>query len=119
LLYCKFGTYKKVDLLLQAHAELLKRDPNLRLVIAGSDSPNAKGYLADAQKRFADLPNVSFWGYVAEEDVPKVFSDSTVVAFPYESTTGSSGVLHQAGQFGRAAVMQCGELNGSSFRSLV
>lgn len=101
----KFGTYKKVDLLLQAHAQLLKRDPTVRLVIAGSDSPNAKGYLADAQKRYADLPNVTFFGYVAEEDVPKVFSDATVVAFPYESTTGSSGVLHQAGQFGRAAVM--------------
>jgi glycosyltransferase involved in cell wall biosynthesis len=28
-----------------------------------------------------------------------------VVAFPYTSTTGSSGVLHQAGEYGRAAVL--------------
>ncbi len=101
----KFGTYKKVDVLLKAHTELLKRIPTVRLVIAGSDSPNAKGYLADAQQRYAHLPNIHFTGYVAEEDVPKIFTDSTVVAFPYESTTGSSGVLHQAGQFGRAAAM--------------
>ena len=101
----KFGTYKKVELLLDAHRELLKRDERVRLVIAGSDSPNAKGYLADVAKRYADLPNVTYTGYVAEEDVPRIFGDATVVAFPYESTTGSSGVLHQAGQFGRAAVM--------------
>ena len=28
-----------------------------------------------------------------------------MVAFPYTSTTGSSGVLHQAGEYGRAAVL--------------
>lgn len=101
----KFGTYKKVEVLLEAHAELQKRIPDVRLVIAGSDSPNAKGYLEAAKTRYAHLTNVEFTGYVAEEEVPRIFSDSTVVAFPYESTTGSSGVLHQAGQFGRAAVM--------------
>lgn len=101
----KFGTYKKVEVLLEAHAELQKRLPDVRLVIAGSDSPNAKGYLENAAQQYQHLSNVVFTGYVAEEDVPRIFSDSTVVAFPYESTTGSSGVLHQAGQFGRAAVM--------------
>ena len=100
----KFGTYKKVEVLLEAHARLLEHDPRVRLVIAGSDSPNAKGYLASVEKSY-HLPNVTYTGYVAEEEVPRIFSDSTVVAFPYESTTGSSGVLHQAGQFGRAAVM--------------
>jgi glycosyltransferase involved in cell wall biosynthesis len=101
----KFGTYKKVEILLEAHAKLLRLDPDIHLVIAGSDSPNMEGYLASVQQRFAHLPNVRFTGYVAEEDVPTAFENSTVVAFPYESTTGSSGVLHQAGQFGRAAVM--------------
>ena len=101
----KFGTYKKVELLLEAHKRLLERDDTVRLVIAGSDSPNAPGYLAAMQSLYRELPNVTFTGYVAEEDVPKIFADATVAAFPYESTTGSSGVLHQAGQFGRAAVM--------------
>jgi glycosyltransferase involved in cell wall biosynthesis len=44
-------------------------------------------------------------GYVAEEDVATLFYEATVVAFPYTSTTGSSGVLHQAGTYGRAAVL--------------
>jgi glycosyltransferase involved in cell wall biosynthesis len=101
----KFGTYKRVEILFEAHERLLQRDPRTRLVIAGSDSPNAPGYLAEMQARFGHLPNVRFTGYVAEEDVPRIFGDATVVAFPYRSTTGSSGVLHQAGQYGRAAVM--------------
>ncbi|GGM37844.1 hypothetical protein GCM10008956_12750 [Deinococcus arenae] len=101
----KFGTYKRVEVLIGAHRRLLERDPRVRLVIAGSDTPNVPGYLAGVQAQFADVPNITFTGYVAEEDVPRVFSDCTVVAFPYSATTGSSGVLHQAGEFGRGAVM--------------
>ncbi|GHF46502.1 glycosyltransferase involved in cell wall biosynthesis [Deinococcus metalli] len=101
----KFGTYKRVEVLLQAHEILLNRNPQVRLVIAGSDTPNAPGYLAGVQREYAHLPNVHFTGYVAEDAVPGVFSGATVVAFPYSATTGSSGVLHQAGEFGRAAVM--------------
>ncbi|MEZ4632675.1 MAG: glycosyltransferase [Deinococcales bacterium] len=101
----KFGTYKKLEPLCEAHAKLLKLNPNVRLVIAGSDSPNARGYLAAIQGRYGHLSNLEFTGYVPEEKVVDIFADSTVVAFPYESTTGSSGVLHQAGEFARAVVM--------------
>jgi anti-anti-sigma factor len=101
----KFGTYKTVEPLLEAHKLLLERDPSVRLVIAGSDSPNAAGYLERVKLEYANLPNVTFTGYVPEERVAEIFCDCTVVAFPYTSTTGSSGPLHQAGEFARAAVM--------------
>jgi glycosyltransferase involved in cell wall biosynthesis len=101
----KFGTYKRVEVLIEAHKLLLKLDPNVRLVIAGSDSPNAKGYLEEMGLRYSGVPNVTYTGYVSEEDVPRIFADCTAVAFPYNSTTGSSGVLHQAGEYARAAVM--------------
>jgi len=101
----KFGTYKRVEVLIEAHKLLLERDSTLRLVIAGSDSPNAKGYLEETRRRYSSVPNVTYTGYVAEEDVPRIFADCTAVAFPYNSTTGSSGVLHQAGEYARAAVM--------------
>jgi anti-anti-sigma factor len=101
----KFGTYKTVEPLLEAHKILLERDPSLRLVIAGSDSPNAAGYLERVKLEYAHVPNVTFTGYVSEERVAEIFTDCTVVAFPYTSTTGSSGPLHQAGEFARAAVM--------------
>lgn len=101
----KFGTYKTVDLLVEAHAELLKNHPDMRLVIAGTDSPNAAGYLKGVREKYSHVPNVEYTGYVSEEDVPRIFGEAWVVAFPYTSTTGSSGVLHQAGGYGKAVVL--------------
>jgi len=102
----KFGTYKKVELLIEAFKRLQDRmDQPLELVIAGSDNPNAKGYLERVREQYADVPNIRFTGYVPEEDVPGLFQDAAVVVFPYNSTTGSSGVLHQAGSYGNVAVL--------------
>ena len=102
----KWGTYKTVDMLVDAYRELIDRGyGDLELVLAGSDSPNSAGYMAGVAQTYADLPGLVLTGYVAEADVPPLFSSSTVVAFPYTSTTGSSGVLHQAGEYGRAAVL--------------
>ncbi|MBK8047429.1 MAG: glycosyltransferase [Anaerolineales bacterium] len=102
----KFGTYKTVEILLDALTLLEAQGrTDLEVVIAGTDSPNAKGYLQSVRERYAHLPNVRFTGYVAEEDVPRIFTEAAVVVFPYTSTTGSSGVLHQAGSYGKAVVL--------------
>ncbi len=102
----KWGTYKTVDVLVEAYRELLNRGyTDLELVLAGTDSPNSAGYMANAAKQYADLPHITFPGYIEEGDVEGLFTSSAVVAFPYSSTTGSSGVLHQAGEYGRAAVL--------------
>lgn len=103
----KFGTYKKVEMLIEAFRLLSASHASgsLELVIAGTDSPNAAGYLEAIQAKNADLAGLRFTGYVAEQDVPRIFGDASVVVFPYTSTTGSSGVLHQAGNYGRAAVL--------------
>lgn len=108
----KFGTYKRVEIMIEAFRHLIA-DParSLELVIAGTDSPNSVGYLESIRQRYADVPNIRFTGYVAEQDVPRIFGDASVVVFPYTSTTGSSGVLHQAGSYGRAVVLpQLGDL---------
>lgn len=102
----KFGTYKKVEILIEAVEKLrLTSNEELEIVIAGTDSPNTPGYLKSVEERYSHVPGITFTGYVAEEDVPVIFGESTVVAFPYTSTTGSSGVLHQAGSYGKAVVM--------------
>ena len=101
----KFGTYKKVEILLEAFESLLPDHPGAKLVIAGTDSPNMKGYLDGVKAQYAHVPNVHFTGYVSEEDVPLIFGAAWVVVFPYTSTTGSSGVLHQAGGYGKAVVL--------------
>ena len=102
----KFGTYKRVETLIEAFQILQKQGRNdLELVIAGTDSPNAAGYLAQMQQHYAQVANVRFTGYVPESAVAQTFSDASLVVFPYTSTTGSSGVLHQAGSYGKAAVL--------------
>ena len=103
----KFGTYKRVETLVEAF-DLLQRQKQadaLELVIAGTNSPNAPSYLESIAERYATVPNVRYTGYIAEEDVSRVFGAATAVVFPYTSTTGSSGVLHQAGDYGKAVVL--------------
>lgn len=102
LTFGKFGTYKKVEGLIRAF-RMLKR-PDLTLVIAGTDSPNTPGYLEQVEKDLGG-PDVAFVGYVAEEDVESLFRSAALTVFPYSATTGSSGVLHQAGAFGCAPVL--------------
>jgi glycosyltransferase involved in cell wall biosynthesis len=102
----KFGTYKKVEMMIEA-VELIKSRTTLdmEIVVAGTDSPNTPGYLEGVQAQYSWVKNLRFTGYVAEEDVPTIFGESAVVVFPYTSTTGSSGVLHQAGSYGKPAIM--------------
>jgi glycosyltransferase involved in cell wall biosynthesis len=102
----KFGTYKRIEVLIDAVKYLrMNGYPDVEVVIAGTDSPNSKGYLAEMQETYQDVPGLTFTGYVPEDDVARVFGESTVVVFPYTSTTGSSGVLHQAGSYGKACVL--------------
>ena len=102
----KFGTYKKVEPMIEA-VELVRKETGLdiEVVIAGTDNPNVPGYLESVKEEYSHIENIRFTGYVAEEDVPILFKESAVVVFPYTSTTGSSGVLHQAGSYGKAVVM--------------
>ena len=102
----KFGTYKKVEILIDAVEEIRKTSSeSIEIVIAGTDSPNTPGYLESVKKKYNHVKGLTFTGYVEENDVAKIFTESAIVAFPYTSTTGSSGVLHQAGSYGKAVVM--------------
>ncbi|WP_422091488.1 glycosyltransferase [Tenacibaculum ovolyticum] len=102
----KFGTYKKVENMIEAVVEIRKKTGlNLEIVIAGTDNPNVKGYLAEVAEKYKQIPQLTFTGYVEESDVARIFNESAVVVFPYTSTTGSSGVLHQAGSYAKAVVM--------------
>lgn len=102
----KFGTYKKVEILIEALEIVRKTNSDaLEVVIAGTDSPNTPGYLNGVQEKYKDVKGIVFTGYVEENDVERIFTDSTIVVFPYTSTTGSSGVLHQAGSYGKAVIM--------------
>lgn len=102
----KFGTYKKVERMIEA-VEMVRASSglDLEIVVAGTDNPNVPGYLKNVQEKYKHVPQLRFTGYVEEEEVAPLFTESAVVVFPYTSTTGSSGVLHQAGSYGKAVVM--------------
>lgn len=102
----KFGTYKKVEIMIEAvQLVRIRSGLSLEIVIAGTDNPNVPGYLEGVKNQYHDVEGLHFTGYVEEDDVPGLFKESAIVVFPYTSTTGSSGVLHQAGSYGKAVVM--------------
>ena len=102
----KFGTYKRLETMLEAFDQLRARPgfAKAELVIGGTDHPSTPGYLDSlAQARKGD-PGVRFHGYVAEDDIPDFFEGARLSVFDYSSTTGSSGVLHQAASYGSVPV---------------
>ncbi len=103
----KFGTYKKVEVMLDAVKILQQKYPQqkFKATIAGTDNPNVKGYLDGVKAAYSSMSNVEFTGYVPEEAVEGIFKESTFVIFPYTTTTGSSGILHQAGSYARACIL--------------
>jgi glycosyltransferase involved in cell wall biosynthesis len=103
----KFGTYKKVEVMIEATLILEKMFPEYSFIatIAGTDNPNVKGYLDGVRKQYSQMKNLVFTGYIPEEKVAEIFQESTFIVFPYTTTTGSSGILHQAGSYARATIL--------------
>ncbi len=100
----KYGTYKRLETLIEAFVELYRHDKSLELVIGGTDHPNAQGYMAGLEKQYSHMKAIRFHGYVAEEDVPGFFANARLAVFDYSTTTGSSGVMHQCASYGAVPV---------------
>lgn len=98
----KFGTYKRLERLIEAFRMAREKlgDPSIILRIGGTDHPATPGYIDGLKAQHANDPTIRFEGYVAEDDVAEFFGNARLAVFDYESTTGSSGVLHQAAIFG-------------------
>lgn len=100
LAFGKWGTYKRLEPLLEAFETIVQKAPEARLVIAGTDHPKTPGYLASIQRKYAHRPEISFTGYVAEEEIGALLQSSTVAVLPYTSSAGSSGIAHLACTYG-------------------
>lgn len=95
-----WGTYKRLETLMQAFPLVLERIPTARLVVAGANHHTKAGYWESIRAtQPADLP-IDFHGYVAEEAIPDLFATSSILVLPYDSATGSSGPAHQACEYG-------------------
>ncbi|HUS19742.1 MAG TPA: glycosyltransferase [Terriglobales bacterium] len=96
----KWGTYKRLELLLDAFAQVIEKVPNARLVVAGGNHPMTPGYVESVAERFAGSPYVRFTGYLEEDQIPELFKKASMMVMPYSSATGSSGVAHLACEYG-------------------
>ncbi len=95
-----WGTYKRLETLMDAFPAVLKKVPNARLIVAGANHHTKAGYWESIRASQGANSRVQFRGYVPEESIPELFRTSTIVVMPYGSATGSSGPAHQACEYG-------------------
>jgi glycosyltransferase involved in cell wall biosynthesis len=95
-----WGTYKRLETLMEAFPMVLEAVPNARLVVAGANHHTKPGYWEAI--RAAQPPHlpIAFLGYVAADQIPDLFQTTSVLVLPYDSATGSSGPGHQACEYG-------------------
>jgi glycosyltransferase involved in cell wall biosynthesis len=100
LAFGHWGTYKRLETLMEAFPLVLKKVPNARLVVAGGNHHTRPGYWESVRAAQPKHLPIEFLGYVHDKDVPQMFRTSSLLVMPYDSSTGSSGPAHQACEFG-------------------
>jgi glycosyltransferase involved in cell wall biosynthesis len=100
LAFGKWGTYKRLELLIAAFHKVAEKYPAVELVIAGGDHPKTQGYVASVAALHEKDPRIKFTGYVAEDAIADLFQGTSIAAMPYTSSAGSSGVAHLACEYG-------------------
>jgi glycosyltransferase involved in cell wall biosynthesis len=114
LAFGKWGTYKRLELLIEAFHAVGAALPEARLVIAGGNHPQAAGYVESVKKKWETDSRIEFTGYLDEDRLPDIFQSSSVAVMPYSSSTGCSGVAHLACAYGVPIV--CADL--ADFRQM-
>ncbi len=102
LIFGHMGPHKGLPLMLKAFEKISKTNPNVKLIVAGSNHPNFPNYLDEFSK--IHIPNVEFLGYIPQDRLGSVFRRASVVVLPYLAAPGTSGVFHLACGFGRPIV---------------
>jgi glycosyltransferase involved in cell wall biosynthesis len=95
-----WGTYKRLETLMEAFQSVQRRVPSAKLIVAGANHHTMPGYWESIAEKYRDNPRIDFRGYVPEDEIADLYGSATVLVLPYDSSTGSSGPAHQACQFG-------------------
>ena len=99
LAFGKWGTYKRLELMIEAFNRVATKFPNVELVIGGGDHPKTAGYVQSMAQQHAN-DRIHFLGYVPEGAIADLFREASLAVMPYTSSAGSSGVAHLAAQYG-------------------
>jgi glycosyltransferase involved in cell wall biosynthesis len=100
LAFGKWGTYKRLETVIEAFRLVVRQFPQAQLVVAGADHPKAPGYLKSIAEQCSGEPRIKVIGYVAEENIAELFQTSSMAVMPYSSSAGSSGIAHLACAYG-------------------
>ena len=95
-----WGTYKRLETLMEAFPLVLRRVPEARLVVGGANHHTKPGYWESIRAAQPPELPIEFRGYIPEEAIPDLFQSTSIVVVPYDSATGSSGPAHQACEYG-------------------
>ena len=95
-----WGTYKRLETLIEAFPAVQQQVPTAKLVIAGANHHTKPGYWESIRESVKGNPRIEFHGYVPEEAIPELYRTTSIVVMPYDSATGSSGPAHQACEYG-------------------
>jgi glycosyltransferase involved in cell wall biosynthesis len=95
-----WGTYKRLDVLLDSIPAVADQVSGAHVVVAGMNHPSTPGYLDSLQHRWRGDSRVRFVGYVPEQELIALFRRASVLVLPYTSAAGTSGVVHQACEYG-------------------
>ena len=99
LAFGKWGTYKRLEPLIEAFQAVRTKHPDAKLVIAGGNHPRTPGYVESLAAQYSSL-GIEFTGYVPEEKIADLFRSASIAVMPYSSATGASGVAHLACAYG-------------------
>src|ERR1700751_6386174 len=85
LAFGKWGNYKRLELMIDAFHLVANALPNVKLVVAGGDHPQARGYTESVKQPGAGVLRIEFRGYIPEDDLADLFQSSSVAVMPYSS----------------------------------
>ncbi len=95
--------YKGLDILLDAIAEGLKTNPNLRLIVAGEYYSDSEKYLTQIEQLGIGEQVILHTSFISNEEVKYFFSAADLVAQSYKSAT-QSGISQMAIYFEKPIV---------------
>ncbi len=96
----EWGTYKRLETLVEAFNILKQDDERTELVIAGRNHPVTPGYIEGVMQLCRSAGRIRFTGYVPEPEIAALFRTANVLVLPYSSGCGASGVAHLACEHG-------------------
>jgi len=94
--------YKGIDWLVKTFKILQKHSSQLKLIVAGGESPTQKHkkfyrqYYAALKHRMHTTPNVTHTGFISDKQIKQYMKKADVVILPYRSFISSSGPLSWA-----------------------